>query len=237
MAALTVEVRNKFLLALPDHERDEIVRHLEPIALPREFVLADAGQKIDYVYFFDTGICSVVVKSPEGQQVEAGIFGREGFGPMAIAAGVTTNSLDTYVQVAGEGHRLKADIFVDLLARSDELKRLSLISTYLHGLQVTYTALSNAVHQVDERLARWLLMCHDRTEGDEIALTHEFIALMLAVRRPSVTTALHTLEGARFILAERGHITIRDRKGLEDFAADAYGAPEAEYARLFGNRR
>lgn len=101
-------------------------------------------------------------------------------------------------------------------------------------MQTSYTALSNAVHPVDERLARWLLMCHDRVDGDELALTHEFLSLMLAVRRPSVTTALHVLEGNRFITAERGYITIRDRRRLEEFAGDAYGRPEAEYKRLIG---
>jgi hypothetical protein len=107
---------------------------------------------------------------------------------------------------------------------------------YLVGVQAAYTALSNAVHQVDERLARWLLMCHDRTATDEISLTHEFLSLMLAVRRPSVTTAIHMLEGNRFISAERGFITIRDREGLEEFAADAYGGPEREYETILGTR-
>lgn len=226
--------RNKLLLALPNIERDRIVACLEPVNLPRGFVLAEAGQEIEYVYFFEAGICSIVVKSPEGQQVEAGIFGREGFGPASVASGVLANRVDTFVQVAGEGYRVPTVTFNDLLAKNPELNRMIQMLSYLQGLQVTYTALSNAVHQVDERLARWLLMCHDRTDGDEIALTHEFVAMMLAVRRPSVTTALHALEGARFIRAERGHITIRDRQGLQDFAADAYGAPEAEYARLLG---
>lgn len=94
--------------------------------------------------------------------------------------------------------------------------------------------MSNAVHPIDERLARWLLMCHDRTIGNEMALTHEFLSIMLAVRRPSVTTALHVLEGNGFIQAERGYITVRDRHGLEDFARDSYGRPDAEYRRLIG---
>lgn len=234
MGALNTAFRNKLLLALPEHELVAVAQNLEPIDMPRRFVLAQAGQSIDYVYFFEAGICSIVVKSPEGQQVEAGIFGRESFGPVAVASGVSTNGLDTFVQVAGEGYRMPVAEFNSLMAVSPELNRIVQILTYLQGLQVTYTALSNAVHQVDERLARWLLMCHDRTSGNEIALTHEFVAMMLAVRRPSVTTALHTLEGAKFIRAERGHITIRDRQGLEDFAADAYGVPEAEYSRLLG---
>lgn len=238
MSSLHNGLRNKLLQLLPSDEFSHLEQHLDPLQLPREFSVAGAGRPIEHVYFFESGICSVVAKSPEGQQVEAGIFGRESFGPVIpMVAGVKTNALDTYVQVAGEGHRVAVDVFMDLLGSCPRLSHLVQISAYLMALQTAYTSLSNAVHQVDERLARWLLMCHDRTDGDEIALTHEFIAMMLAVRRPSVTTALHTLEAARYIRAERGHITIRSREGLVDFAADAYGVPEAEYAKLLGSMR
>jgi CRP-like cAMP-binding protein len=237
MFPLQSDLRNRLLLALPDNEYALVAPHLEALDLPREFVIAGPGAEIDHVYFFETGICSIVAKSPEGNQAEAGIFGRESFGPSVLVHGVTTNVLDTYVQVPGEGHRIATGTFLELLDSCPNLKQVAQFGAYLLGLQTTYTSLSNAVHQVDERLARWLLMCHDRTDGDEIALTHEFIALMLAVRRPSVTTALHTLEGRRLIRAERGQITIRDREGLEAFAADAYGTPEREYLRLLGPMR
>ena len=101
-------------------------------------------------------------------------------------------------------------------------------------VQMTFSVLANAVHHVEERLARWLLMVHDRSDGDDLALTHAFMGVMLSVRRPSVTTALHVLEGNRFIRAERGYVTIRDRAALELFAGDAYGRPEEEYRRLLG---
>jgi len=103
------------------------------------------------------------------------------------------------------------------------------------AVQLAYTAVSNAAHDVNERLARWILMCHDRVSGDELHLTHEFISLMLSVRRPSVTTSLHVLEGNGFIRAERGLITVRKRAALEDFARDAYGKPEEEYKRLMAD--
>ncbi|MFE1602636.1 Crp/Fnr family transcriptional regulator [Methylobacterium sp. ID0610] len=127
----------------------------------------------------------------------------------------------------------------DTVSESDRpetasLRNLLLRFVQVRGLQTNFTALSNAVHPIDERLARRLLMCHDRSPTNEMALTHDFLSLMLAVRRPSVTTALHVLEGNGFIRTERGHITIRDRRGLEEFAQDAYGRPEAEYRRLIG---
>lgn len=100
------------------------------------------------------------------------------------------------------------------------------------AVQLAYTAVSNAIHEVTERLARWLLMCHDRVPGNEITLTHEFLSMMLGVRRPSITTSLHILEGNGYIRAERANITIRNRAALEEFAQDAYGKPEREYRRL-----
>ncbi|GJE04672.1 hypothetical protein GMJLKIPL_6637 [Methylobacterium isbiliense] len=123
---------------------------------------------------------------------------------------------------------------VGAMEESASLHNLLLRFAQVQGLQSNYTALSNAVHQINERLARWLLMCHDRSPSNEMALTHDYLALMLAVRRPSVTTTLHVLEGNGFIRTERGLITIRDRRGLEEFAQDAYGRPEAEYRRLIG---
>ena len=100
--------------------------------------------------------------------------------------------------------------------------------------QTAFTTLANVTHPVEVRLARWLLMCDDRSDGDEVRLTHEYMAVMLAVRRPSVTIALHILEGNGFIKARRGMITVRDRPGLVEFSDGSYGRPEAEYTRLIG---
>ncbi len=129
---------------------------------------------------------------------------------------------------------MEREAFVQLLAECPALRLLVGRFALTLGEQATYTALSNAVHQVDERLARWLLMCHDRSDSDDLALTHEYMSVMLTVRRPSVTSSLHVLEGNGFIRSERGYVTIRNRKALEEFAGDAYGKPEAVYRRLLG---
>jgi CRP-like cAMP-binding protein len=141
------------------------------------------------------------------------------------------------IQVAGSGHRIGRAALIEAMDRSPSLRALLIRYVQALNVQTVFTALSNAVHPIEERLARWLLMCHDRIDGDEIGLTHEFMSVMLAVRRPSVTTALHVLEGNHFIRSERGWVTICDRKGLEEFAQDAYGKPEAEYDRLIGSMR
>jgi CRP-like cAMP-binding protein len=227
--------RNQLLALLPDHEIEDIIVSLELTELPRGLVLADAGQKIDYVYFPFSGIGSVVTISEQGQRAEAGMFGCEGFSPTSAGVGGAISVHQVVMQVAGEGLRIPIletkqavashPVFSSVLAR--------FIQTF--ATQVSFTALCNANLQVDRRLARWLLMCHDRIEGDEIVLTHDFIAGMLAVRRPSVTTALHMLEGERLVRAERGRITVRDRSGLELYAGGAYGKPEEEYRRLLGS--
>ena len=129
---------------------------------------------------------------------------------------------------------MRAEVLRKAAEASTTLRNLLLRYAQAFSVQTSFTALSNAVHPIEERLARWLLMCHDRVEGNEVPLTHEFLSLMLAVRRPTVTTALHVLEGNRFITAERGLITIRDRPRLEEFAGNSYGRAETEYERLIG---
>lgn len=226
--------QNQLLARLPSVERAMIELKLEYIELPRNFVLATVDQQIEHVYFLEEGIGSVVSVSPEGQKAEAGMFGFEGFAPTPPAVGPTRSFHEVVIQSNGFGHRLDVASLPELMQECKVFARLLSKASYNLATQVSYTALSNAVHRVNERLARWLLMCHDRVRKDEISITHDYIALMLAVRRPSVTTALHVLEGNRFIRSERGVVAIRDRKAMEEFAQDAYGKPEEEYRHLFG---
>ena len=207
---------------------------LEPVACPQAKLLAERGVPFPYIYFLERGIASVVVCSPEGQVTEGGLIGREGFVAPAIALGSDRVTTNIGMQVPGHGYQMERAAFVSAMHQSMTLRDTLLRFVQAMIVQTTYTALANAVHQVDERLTRWLLMCHDRSDGDDIALTHEFMSIMLSVRRPSVTNALHVLEGNGFIANDRGNITIRNRGAMEDFAGDTYGAPEAEYRRLLG---
>lgn len=227
-------VENRLLRRLSFDDFAHLASHLETATFRKGDVLIEPDRPFEHVYFFESGIGSVVTMTPDSLAAESGIFGREGFAPVGVAMSDDRSPYRTLVQLAGHGHRLEADILRQAFETRPSLRDLLLRYVQALSVQTSYTALSNAVHPVDERLARWLLMCHDRVDGDELALTHEFLSLMLAVRRPSVTTALHVLEGNRFITAERGYITIRDRRRLEEFAGDAYGRPEAEYKRLIG---
>jgi CRP-like cAMP-binding protein len=213
-----------------------ISEHLEPIELPFKSSLGQGGEPIEFVYFPASSIASIVASS-EQEQVEVGLFGRDGFSSVEAVLGSVRSVHTSFMQVADAGHRIAYPHLVGLLVKRSSLYPQLL--PFVHALyaQTGFTALSNAVHMVDERLARWLLMCHDRSEGDEMPLTHEFLSVMLAVRRSSVTSAIHVLEGNHFISAERGYITIRRREAMEEFASAAYGQAEQEYSRLIGRLR
>ena len=228
---------NHLLRKLAPEDFARIAPHLEPVTLHKEAVLFEPDRPVEHVVFFESGVGSIITVSPEGQRTESGLFGRDGMSMPGMASGIDRSPHQCIVQIPGAGHRLSAASLCSAVRAAPAMRDLLLRSDYALSIQTSYTALSNAVHPVDERLARWLLMCHDRVTGDELALTHEFMSIMLAVRRPSVTTALHVLEGNRFVRASRGMITIRDRHGLEEFAGDAYGRPEAEYERLIGPLR
>lgn len=230
-------VRNNLLRLMPPATFSVISAHLEMVELPRGFELSEPHEEAEYAYFPETGIASIVARSPQGQHAEIGIFGRDGMTPAAVVLDAGSDPFSIFMQVQGDGFRVSTVLLKSFLDEDGDLKNL--LGRYVQALSVqgAFTSLSNAVHHIDERLARWILMCHDRTDGEEISLTHEFLSIMLAVRRPSVTTALHVLEGRKLIYSERGMIIVRDRHALEEFAADAYGESEREYLRLLGPYR
>ncbi len=225
-------IQNRLLSILPPDDFEDIAGKLRPIELPRGTVLATVGKQIEHVYFLTSGIGSLVATTPEGHKAEAGIFGLDGYVPTTAIAEVETSSHDVAMQVAGDAFLMDYSDFRALMDCNRNFSRVVIRSIEAFSVQLAHTAVSNAVHDVNQRLARWLLMCHDRVSGNEIGLTHEFISMMLAVRRPSVTTSLHTLEGRGLIKSQRAMITIRNRSALEEFAHDAYGKPEAAYRRL-----
>lgn len=227
-------LRNRLLSLLPLAEFSSLVDDLEPVDLPRGEVIVTANGNIEHVYFLCGGIASVITASKDGHRAEAGMVGREGFCPTSAGVGGTISIHEVLMQVPGDAYRMPIGTTAKKLAGNPVFANVLGRFIQSFAAQISYTAMSNANYQLDQRLARWLLMCHDRVDGDEISLTHDFIALMLAVRRPSITNAFHILEGRKLVVAERGRATIRDRRGLEEFAAGAYGEPEDEYRRLIG---
>jgi CRP-like cAMP-binding protein len=229
--------KNRILRALRSEDLDLLAPHLTPIKLATRDEFEIPNKSIKAAIFPDSGIISVVARGSHKKQLEVGIIGREGMTGLAIVMGSDRSPHSTYVQVPGEGQRIASDDLRGAIRESPSLRDTMLRFAHSFMIQATHTALSNGSAKLEERLGRWLLMAHDRIDGDELPLVHEFLALMLGVRRPGVTVAIHSLESAGLIDGARGVIKVIDRKGLEEIANASYGVPEAEYKRLMGGGR
>lgn len=209
--------------------------YLEPVVLQARDVLEEVNQPIEHVYFPEDSLISVIAMLRDGKAIEVGAVSREGMTGTAIVLRDDKALNECRVQNEGSALRIAAAELRELLSRSASLHAHFLRYVQVMLAQVTQTALANSHLTVEKRLARWLLMMHDRVGRDEFDLTHEFLAAMLGVRRPGVTVALHMLEGRHLIRSTRSHICIRDRAGLEQFVASGYGIPEEHYRRLFSD--
>lgn len=228
---------NRLLGTLTSTDLALLAGHLEPVRLRRGTVLVHPHEPIESAWFLTSGLSSIVAPCPNTSGVEVGMTGRDGMIGISLLLDSDRSPHSASMQADGAGFRIDAPVLARTLAGSASIQRHLLRYVHAFCVQQGHTALSNAIHSVEQRLARWLLMAHDRQDGDGIAMTHEFMALALGVRRPSVTIALHSLEGIGLLKATRSLVLIRDRQGMETFAQTAYGTPEAEYNRLIGPSR
>jgi CRP-like cAMP-binding protein len=214
-------------------DRSLLEPNLEPVRLKFGQQLDRANRRIRDIYFIEGGLASVVAAGDgERRQAQICVIGREGMTGIAVLLGMERSRTDTFMQVEGHGRCISADELRAALERSGSLASALLRYVHVYIVQAEQAALANALGTIEERLARWLLMAHDRLEGNDLRLTHEFLAVTLGVRRAGVTTAINELEDAGLISAVRRCITIRDREGLEEAAAGLYDVAEAERARL-----
>jgi CRP-like cAMP-binding protein len=225
---------NRLLASLSTEDFDLLGPHLESVTLGLRKNLERPNRRIDAVYFPEGGFASVVAVQSSGKQVEVGLIGREGMTGLPVVFGNHRSPHATYIQSPGTGKCIPATELRKAIQLSPSLRDSLLKFVQVFGVQTTHTAVCNAQSRLDVRLARWLLMAHDRIGGDTLPLTHEFLSLMLGVRRPGVTEALHALRERGLISHGRGQITVKNRKGMERMAGEAYGTPEAEYRRLIG---
>jgi CRP-like cAMP-binding protein len=231
---VSISSNNALLTQLSQADQALLAPHLERVALALRQSIEVADQPIAQVYFPEAGIVSVVAKGTDGRQIEAGVIGREGMTGVAVVMGNHRSPNDAFVQAAGEAQRITADQLRAAIAASTAMRERFQYFVQVFMTQISQTALANGRCKIEERLARWLLMAQDRLERESLELTHEFIAVMLGVRRPGVTDALNELEGRGLVRSTRGIIRIIDRDGLIATAGGAYGIPEAEYQRLLG---
>ena len=183
--------------------------HLAPVTLALGQVLETPDKRVDAVYFPEAGFASVVAVQKGDTKVEVGLIGREGMTGLTIVLGNHRAPHETYMQAAGRGQCIKTP------ALRKAMQGLLLKYVQVFMVQTAHTAVANARVKIEERLARWILMAHDRLDGTSLPLTHEFLSLMLGVRRAGVTEALHALEALKLIRSGRGQIVVLNRKGIE----------------------
>jgi CRP-like cAMP-binding protein len=215
--------RNRLLAALPPEVLAELWPRLQPVQFVHRQVLHEADMPIGAVYFPETGWASVLTYMEDGDAAEVGLIGREGLVGVPVLLGAERDDFETIVQGPGSALRMEAGAFREELERIPGFRTLLLRYALVHLGQVARSAACNGRHHTDQRLARWLLMAHDRSEGDDFPMTHEFLGMMLGARRAGITVAAGQLQKAGFIRYERGRIEVTDRPGLESAACECYG--------------
>jgi len=216
-------IGNNILLGVPDEEFTLLRDHLYSVELPHHTVLHEPRKKLEYAYFLNSGMASLVFNTNDGESVEVGVIGNEGFTPIPAAVGMLRSPHEAIMQVGGDGFRMGFDELQVVLGTSPHLQRLLNRYATVHGLQTAQTAGCNRLHDLDQRLARWLLLIQDRVGSGLLRITHDFLAMMLGTDRPSVSLAAGGLRKKRIIEYTHGSVKILNRKKLESSACECYG--------------
>src|SRR5829696_7839512 len=226
------EFHNALLAYLSSSTITDFARHLEPVRLDLKLVLYEPGQKMQYAYFPESGMISVVSIMDDGRSIEVGTIGREGMTGASILLTADRVPYQYFVQMVGEGYRIKAAALKVAAEEKPELQALifSYQAAFLN--QSMQAAACNGLHSVQQRCCRWILMTQDRVDSEIVPLTHEFLGLMLGVRRASVSDVLQPLQTRGWIRSHRGEITVLNRKALETGSCECYRLIAKQYADL-----
>src|ERR1700686_1578759 len=216
-------VSNIILLSTSDNDYSSLRPHLEYVNLPDHLVLHEAGGKMEFAYFPNRGLISLVVVMKDGKTVEAGIVGNEGFTGTPAAVGLSRSPLQAIVQITGDGFRVEVGAFQTTLESAPHLQLMLSRYAAVRAMQVAQTAACNRLHDIEQRLARWLLMTQDRVDSGLLPITHDFLATMLGTDRPTVSLAAGVLQKKKLMEYTRGALKIVNRKKLEDSACECYG--------------
>jgi CRP-like cAMP-binding protein len=222
------------LSALPAQDYERLLPYLQPVTFPLGKVVYESGGRLGSVYFTTTAVVSLLYTMADGATVEMGLAGNDGVVGVALFLGGDTTPNQAVVQITGGAVRMKAEVLQAEFARGGALQHALLRYTQALITQIAQTAVCNRLHPVEKRLCRWLLLCHDRVQSDELRMTQQFIANMLGERRESVTVAAGCLQDAGLIQYARGHIKIINRKGLEAAVCECYPIVKTEFDRLLG---
>ena len=227
-------VRNLLLAKLSPEDFAHFAPQLRRVDLTMRAIVNGAGEAITAVLFPEHGYVSMLATLDDGDLAEVGMVGTEGMIGLPLLFGTDRSLVEAVVQAGGSALRLPADVFRHAFDERPSFRAPVLRYAMAFNIQVTMTAACNSRHLVEQRLARWLLMAHDRTDGNEFAMTHEFLSMMLGVRRAGVTVAAGALQKAGYIRYEQGHIRVMDLAGLESAACECHFVVRREFARLLG---
>ena len=228
---------NRLLGLLPSRDYERLRPHLQRVPLTYRQSLYRAHKPLGFVYFFETGVGSLVNTMTNGEASEVGTIGNEGVVGLPLLLGDDRAPTSVYVQVPGAGLRMKASLFRKELARSASMRAVMLRYAHAFFNQVAQSAACNQFHSLEQRCCRWLLMTHDRMQSDEFLLTQEFLAMMLGVQRTGVTAAAGALQRSGLINYKRGNVTIIDRRSLIRRSCECYGVSKKEFDRLLGDQQ
>jgi CRP-like cAMP-binding protein len=229
------QIKNQILASLSPEEYERLSPHFEHVELPHGQVIIASDEPIHDVYFPNDALISLVTQLSDGSTVEAGVAGREGFAGLPVVLGADSTPMQSVVQIPGTAIKIKAKVVRDAFGRGGQLQSKILRYTQALFIGVSQTAACNAQHQIEARLARWLLTSSDAIEADALPLTQEFIATMMGVRRAGVTCAALILREEGLIHYNRGHIRIIDRDGLEAVACECYRVIKEQFNLLTNN--
>jgi CRP-like cAMP-binding protein len=223
---------NRLLSAMPDSTLQRWSSQLQPVQMPRGMVVNEPGRTVHHVYFPTTAVVSLLRVLEDGDMAEIAIVGREGVVGISSFMGGGYSSSRGVVQAAGGALRLSSSALLEEFDRCGPAMHLLLRYTHALIAQMTQTAVCNRHHTIEQQLCRWLLLCLDRLDGDDVVVTQELIANLLGVRREGVTTAAARLQRGGFIRYARGRITVLDRDAVQRRSCECYAAVRCEYERL-----
>lgn len=216
-------VANTILLSVPQDEFLLLRPHLQFMALPHHRILCEPKQKLEFAYFLNSGMISLVMITRQNESVEVGVVGKEGFTPLQLTAGLTRTPHRAVIQIGGEGFKISIKKLQEILPSAPQFEAALNRYAAMHGLQVAQTAGCNRLHDLDQRLCRWLLLTQDRVGSGLLRITHDFLATMLGTDRPSVSLAAGELQRKQIIQYSHGAVKILNRKKLETAACECYG--------------
>lgn len=215
-------VSNTVLLSIADEEFAALRQDLKYVDLPQHLVLQEPKHKLDFIYFLNSGMASRVFRTKDGDSVEVGVVGNEGFAPISAVAGLRSSPHQVVMQISGTGFRLSTSALDAAMKEFCGLQASLNRYAAVHGLQVAQTAGCNRLHDLEQRLARWLLLTQDRVGSGLLRITHDFLATMLGTDRPSVSLAAGALQRKRIIEYSHGSVKVLNRKKLESSACECY---------------